>query len=89
MHGLQGVKHHLGTFTDPLEAAKCYDKAALKARGAAAVLNFPHGSITGPSLPGARRRPLVPAGEGQGKAGPATKKLRPAGKRDSKACPEP
>lgn len=33
--------HHLGAFTDEVEAAQAYDKAARQHRGTKAVLNFP------------------------------------------------
>lgn len=36
-----GVKHRLGYFTDRIEAAKAYDRAARELHGEFAVLNFP------------------------------------------------
>jgi hypothetical protein len=41
---LDGEKHRLGTFMDPVLAAYCYDKYAVKHLGAAAVINFPYSS---------------------------------------------
>ena len=35
-------QQHLGLFSDPIEAAKTYDRAALKAFGDFAFLNFPN-----------------------------------------------
>jgi hypothetical protein len=80
MHGLQGKTQHLGTFDDPVTAAKRVDRAALEAHGARAKLNFPPGSITGPRPPGAEsQRHVVSDAEGCGQEGPATTGSLPAG----------
>jgi hypothetical protein len=70
LHELQGEARTLGTFKDPVEAPKCYDRAAIEAHGANAVLNFPPVPINRPTLPGARQHPLGPDDEGQCKEGP-------------------
>ena len=41
---LNGKRKRLGYFTNEIEAAKAYDKAALKLHGAFARLNFPEGA---------------------------------------------
>jgi hypothetical protein len=80
MHGLQGKTRYLGTFDDRVVAAKCHDRAALEAHGARAELNFPPGSITGPTPPGAQRQQhVVSDAEGCGQEGPATNGSLPAG----------
>jgi hypothetical protein len=38
--GYKGKKLHLGTFEDPIEAAKAYDRKALELHGEFALLNF-------------------------------------------------
>jgi hypothetical protein len=38
---IEGRKTHLGLFSDPIEAARAHDLAALRAFGEFAVLNFP------------------------------------------------
>lgn len=45
---VDGGLRHLGCYTDPVEAAKAYDRAALEAFGEFAVLNFPHGDRISP-----------------------------------------
>jgi hypothetical protein len=91
LHGLQGEgRRNLGTFKDPVEAAKCYDRAAIEAHGANAVLNFPPVPKVGPIFSGKQRqRPVVPVGKGHGKDGLATNGRLPAGNGDSRAVPEP
>ena len=37
----EGKRHHLGTFTDPVEAAKVYDRKAIEVFGDYACTNFP------------------------------------------------
>jgi hypothetical protein len=37
----QSIKHHLGTYASPIEAAVAYDNAARKMFGEHAILNFP------------------------------------------------
>ena len=36
-----GIQHRLGYFTDPVDAARAYDKAALELHSEFALLNFP------------------------------------------------
>ena len=39
--GVDGKQHHIGYFSDPVDAAKAYDKRALELHGKDAQLNFP------------------------------------------------
>jgi len=39
--GVKGTRRHLGTFTDPVEAARAYDAAAKAVRAQPEKLNFP------------------------------------------------
>lgn len=43
---VDGKLRYLGTFTDPVEAAKAYDAAVREAFGEFARLNFPGGAVT-------------------------------------------
>jgi hypothetical protein len=77
---LQGKGSSLGTFSNPITAAKCYDKAARKAHGAAAVLNFPSGCKPTPTSRGATNRsPMKRSTEGCGQEGATTPGLEPPG----------
>jgi hypothetical protein len=40
-----GVKRNVGTYNDPIEAAKAHDRAAIEIHGEFAVLNFPLESL--------------------------------------------
>ncbi len=88
MCGLQGKKVYLGTFPDPVSAAKRYDEAAAEYRGAKAVLNFPSGHNSTPSLAGADHQAAeLPLGGGCGQEGPAASEQLPPG--NAKGSPAP
>ena len=44
-----GKQRHIGMFDSAIEAAKAYDKAAIKCRGSKAELNFPQTPVQKPS----------------------------------------
>jgi hypothetical protein len=50
LHGVQGKSCTLGSFTNPIDAAKCYDKEAARIPGARAILNFTPGCSPPSSL---------------------------------------
>lgn len=77
--GLQGKSFWLGTFPDPVSAAKAYDKAALQKRGASATLNFPFGCDSLPSTAGAGTRSAEPSSGGRGQEPPASSRHHPSG----------
>jgi hypothetical protein len=85
MHGgLQGKYHHLGMFRDPVEAAKCYDREAIKLQGPRALLNFPPHAT--PTEPYKHSQPLeVTSIEGRGKGKPAPNVLLRAGNAEGSA----
>jgi hypothetical protein len=76
----QGKKVHLGTFTDPISAAKRYDREAEKVHGANALLNFPPGCNTSLTTTGAAGQASVQPGSGErANEGPETNKPLTAG----------
>jgi hypothetical protein len=60
--GYKGEHIHLGTFETDLEAARAYDRAAVKFHGKYARLNFPEEWVAG------QWRPVPQEPEGEGKA---------------------
>lgn len=49
---MQGKNYTFGTFLDPVDAARCYNKEATKLHGAAAILNILPRSSTCPTIEG-------------------------------------
>jgi hypothetical protein len=77
----QGKARYLGSFNDPVSAARRYDEVAARVRGKNAALNFPAGSNPSQSPKRAHRQaasPLVNGGDG-GKLLVDRAAARPAG----------
>lgn len=73
IRGLQGKRISLGYFPDAVSAAKKYDKAATEYWGPTAILNFPDGDNSNPTLGGAHNPSVdLPLGRGRGLDGPTT-----------------
>lgn len=87
LHVLQGKQHYLGIFPDPVTAAICYDRAASRAHGTAAVLNFPPGRKPGPNPTGGVQSPVLQGAGRPGQEGTATNASLPAGTPTGKAKP--
>jgi hypothetical protein len=78
--GSQGQISYLGSFSDPIKAAMRYDREAAKLQGAAAVLNFPPGTMLTPILTVVQTQPpVLPDGIACGQKGAATDGSPPAG----------
>lgn len=81
-------KFAFGTFRDPVNAAKRYDKVAVEYRGARALLNFPPGRISSPTLAGAHKQTAaMPLGVGDVQEWPATEPQLPPGNAEGTAEP--
>jgi hypothetical protein len=85
---VQGKPCCLGRFSDPIEAALCYDREATNIHGARAVLNFPLGckpSPTSPSQDSLSYR--APGGGGCSQQGITASQLLPAGSAERTLTP--
>jgi hypothetical protein len=87
---LQGHACYLGSFSDPISAARRYDKEATKLRGAAAVLNFPPGPKFTPARIVVQSQPRVlPGGRACGRKRATITKPLPAGNTSSNLAAVP
>jgi hypothetical protein len=81
---VQGNRWYLGVFADPVSAAICYDKEAIRAYGAHAALNFPSGCNSWPTSAGmVGQPPLLP---GNGEFGEGEPSSLPAGSPPARAA---